>query len=146
MSYDLEEAEQSVWDKLLCMAGLCGFEGAICNNDGKTFPRSFLAHELHTSEELLESTLKKCKAEGRITEDGAGIHITNWTSYQSEYERQKPYRQKKGAELELGKDLSVKDGIMDKKLAGIATYYESNIGIVTPSLYERLKDLSLIHI
>jgi len=51
-------------------------------------------HEIHTEEGVFESTLKKCKEEGRISEDGRGIVITNWTKYQSEYERQKPYRQR----------------------------------------------------
>ena len=92
--YQLTEAEQSVWDKLLCYAGILGREGQISDNDNRPFPHSFIAHELHTSEELLESTLSKCEQEGRIAEDGAGIHITNWVAYQSEYQRQKPYRQK----------------------------------------------------
>ncbi len=144
MAYDLEEAEQSVWDKLLCMAGLCAFEGAICNNDGKPFPHSFIAHELHTSEELLETTLSKCKEEGRITEDETGIHITNWTAYQSEYARQKPYRKKKKAEPEPEpiKDPSLKDDIVDAKLAKKVSYFESNIGMLSPSLFERLKDIA----
>jgi len=94
VSYQLSEAEQSVWDKLLCLAGLCSFEGSICDNDGKAYPHSFIAHELHTEEKLLEETLNSCKEEGRISENGSGIHITNWAAYQSEYDRQKPYRQK----------------------------------------------------
>lgn len=95
MNYQLDEAEQSVWDKLLCFTGLCAIEGTISDTDGRPFPHSFIAHELHTAEELLESTLTKCIEEGRVTENEHGIHITNWKAYQSEYERQKPYRQQK---------------------------------------------------
>jgi len=94
INYQLTEAEQGIWVKLLCLAGECLFEGLIADNDKRPLPHAFIAHGLHTSEELLESTLTKCKEEGRITEDGQGIHITNWKAYQSEYERQKPYRQK----------------------------------------------------
>jgi hypothetical protein len=94
VAYQLTEAEQSVWDKLLCLAGLCGLEGRIADNDLRAYPHAFVAHELHTSLDLLEATLKKCKEEGRITEDGTGIVITNWAAYQSEYDRQKPFRAK----------------------------------------------------
>lgn len=90
--YQLTEAEQSVWDKLLCLTGLCGLGGLIGDNDRRAFPHQHVAHELHTTLDLLESTLKKCIEEGRIKEDAEGIHITNWLVYQSEYDRQKPYR------------------------------------------------------
>lgn len=93
VSYQLDEAEQSVWDKLLCLAGLCGQEGGISDNDGRAYPHSFIAHELHTTVELLETVLDKCKVEGRISENSSGINITNWSVYQSEYQRQRPYRQ-----------------------------------------------------
>ena len=92
VSYQLTEAEQSIWDKLLCMAGLSSIEGVISDNDGRAHPHDWIAQELHTTEKLLESTLSKCKVEGRITKDEHGIHITNWTKYQSEYDRQKKYR------------------------------------------------------
>ena len=94
INYQLTEAEQSVWDKLLCFTGLCTFDGLISDNDQRPYPHSFIAHELHVSEELLETTLVKCKEEGRLSENDNGIHVTNWKAYQSEYERQKPYRQK----------------------------------------------------
>ena len=90
--YQLEEAEQSVFDKLLCFAGECNRDGQISDNDGRPFPREHIAHELHTTLTLLETTLDKCITEGRITENGAGLNITNWFTYQSEYQRQKPYR------------------------------------------------------
>jgi hypothetical protein len=51
---------------------------------------------MHSDLEVLESTLLLCIDEGRISEDETGIHITNWTIYQSEYQRQKPYRDEKG--------------------------------------------------
>lgn len=96
--YQLKEAEQSVWDKLLCLAGEVNRDGQISDNDGRPFPHDFIAREIHTTLDLLESTLAKCLEEGRITEDEHGIHITNWTTYQSEYLRQKPYRENKKPE------------------------------------------------
>lgn len=94
VSYQLSEAEQSVWVKLLCFAGLCGNEGLIADHDLRPFPHTFIIHEIHTDTDIFESTLEKCKSEGRISEDGQGIRIVNWAKYQSEYERQKRYRDK----------------------------------------------------
>lgn len=97
VSYQLSETEQAVWMKLLCFAGLCGNEGLIADHDLRPFPHAFIMHEIHTKEDVFKSTLVKCKEEGRIREDGQGIHITNWAKYQSEYDRQKPYREKQKA-------------------------------------------------
>lgn len=92
VSYQLSEAEQAVWVKLLCFAGLCGNDGLIADHDLRPFPHSFIVHEIHADTEIFETTLKKCTEEGRISEDGQGIKITNWSKYQSEYDRQRPYR------------------------------------------------------
>lgn len=94
ISYQLSEAEQAVWLKLLCFAGLCGNDGIIADHDLRPFPHQFICHEMHTDPEVFEATLKKCKEEGRISEDGQGITIVNWSKYQSEYDRQKGFREK----------------------------------------------------
>lgn len=94
ISYQLTDAEQAIWLKMLCFAGLCGNDGVIADHDLRPFPHAFICHEIHADLEVFESTLKKCLEEGRISEDGQGIKITNWTKYQSEYDRQKQYRGK----------------------------------------------------
>ena len=96
ISYQLSEAEQAVWLKLLCFAGLCGNEGIIADHDLRPFPDEFICHEIHTDREVFDSTIKKCVDEGRISKDGQGITIVNWKKYQSEYDRQKKYRDKDG--------------------------------------------------
>lgn len=95
MNYQLTEAEQSIWDKFLCLAGLCGMNGLIADNDKHPLPHEFIAHEFHAPLDLLESTLTKCKKEGRLSENGSGIQVKNWSIYQSEYDRQKSSRDKK---------------------------------------------------
>jgi len=99
VSYQLSEAEQAIWVKLLCLAGECNRDGQISDNDGRPYPHLFISHEIHTTLELLETTLHMCTQEGRITEDESGIHITNWSVYQSEYQRQLPYRQEKKVKI-----------------------------------------------
>jgi len=92
--WQLSPAERGVWYDLLAFSALCSNTGIIADRDNKALPHSFLANRLNIDLELLETTLTKCIEEKRITEDDDGIHITNWERYQSEYDRQKPYRQK----------------------------------------------------
>jgi hypothetical protein len=90
--YQLTSSERGVWIDLLCLAGISNTPGLISDNDNRAYPHSFLANRFNIPLRLLESTLDKCKEEGRIKEDDQGLHIVNWSNYQSEYQRQKPYR------------------------------------------------------
>lgn len=92
--YQLEPDERGVWYDLLNFSAICVEPGVISDKDSRPYPHSFIANRLNISVELLERTLDKCKQEGRISENTSGIHITNWKAYQSEYDRQKPYRKK----------------------------------------------------
>jgi len=93
--YQLEPDERGVWYDILNLSAICATPGLISDKDSRPYPHSFIANRLNIPLELLERTLKKCEHEGRISENDTGINITNWAAYQSEYERQKPYRQKK---------------------------------------------------
>ena len=90
--WQLDSAERGCFADLLCLAGECGKEGAICDNDGRPFPRDFIASQFHIPGELLDRTIDKSLKEGRITEHEGILTIANWKVYQSEYERQKQYR------------------------------------------------------
>lgn len=111
IAFQLEPEERCAWYELIYLAGLCGMEGLIADKESRPYPHSYIAHELHISEELLKRTLAKCLEEGRIKEDEHGISITNWKAYQSEYQRQKPYREEK----KLGKKIFKKCSICDYK-------------------------------
>ena len=93
--WQLEPDERGVWADLIVLAGQCLQRGKICDNDGKPFPREFIANQLNIPKELLDRTIAKCRREGRIDERDDIIVLTNWTAYQSEYERQKQYRTEK---------------------------------------------------
>jgi len=96
--FDFTPAERSVWYDLLILAGNCRLEGIIAAGASKPYPHTWIAGTLNIPIELLEVTLKKCEESERIKENKDGIHILNWGKYQSEYERQKPYRVKKKQE------------------------------------------------
>ncbi|KKN65880.1 hypothetical protein LCGC14_0476970 [marine sediment metagenome] len=98
--WQLEPDERSVWADLICLAGQCGHEGAICDNDGEALPRDFMANQLNIKQTLLDRTIAKSIHDNRLEEVDGCLSIVNWSSYQSEYERQKisrqkPYRQDK---------------------------------------------------
>lgn len=127
--YQLEPNERSVWYDLLLFAALRNPAGHICDRDGRPFPHQFIAGRLNISVDLLELTLKKCIKEGRITEDGGGIHITNWARYQSEYERQKPFREKKKQdEIDPDKYIKGKYGHMVQRKSEKSSKYPFGAG------------------
>ena len=98
INYQLTLEEQAVWIKLFAYSAVCGGEpGYISDNDGKAMPDWYIAQELHCSVELLNITVEKCIDEGRMSKNGKGVfHITNFEIYQfTEYDRQKPYRERK---------------------------------------------------
>ena len=92
--WQLTAEERSIWCDLICLAGECGKAGKIVDNDGKPYPPGYLAGMLFVPEELLEKTICKCVQDNRLTRDDGIISITNWDTYQSEYERQKRYRKR----------------------------------------------------
>jgi len=93
--YQLTPSERGVWYDLLSLSSLCSNTGDICDRDGKAFPLTYIANRLNIRLPLLKATIEECTNEGRLTQDEHGLHITNWDKYQSEYDRQKPYRKKR---------------------------------------------------
>jgi hypothetical protein len=75
------------------MAGECGHEGEISDNDGKPYPLEYIANHLNVAFELLERTIKKCTTAKRLENKEGVLVILNWAEYQSEYHRQKAYRE-----------------------------------------------------
>jgi len=124
--WQLEPEERGVWADLICLAGECGKTGKICDNDGKPYPQKYLASMLNIPTELLDRTIEKCKNDERISVEGDILVITNWKAYQSEYERQKSYRDK---------EVPATHGEIN-----IFTMYENLCGSINSSLAEELKD------
>ena len=96
--FDFSPAERSIWYDLILMAGRCRVPGIISANSNTPYPHSYIAGLLNVPIDLFENTLKKCEASGRVKETKAGIELINWEHYQSEYQRQKPYREKISAD------------------------------------------------
>ena len=90
--WQLTPEERSVWCDLICLAGECGKEGKIVDNDGRAYPLAYLAGMFYIPEELLTRTIDKCVIDNRVIYEDGIISIINWKVYQSEYERQKQYQ------------------------------------------------------
>ncbi len=106
--WQMTSEERGVWADLMAIAGECGQDGAIIDRDGRPFPREFIANQLNIKQTLLDRVIAKCKHEGRIEDNaGEGIKLANWSHYQSEYDRQKPYQEKyrqfKKGHIDMGK-------------------------------------------
>ena len=91
--WQLTAEERGVWYDLLVFSAVCSNTGMISDRDGNPFPLSFIANRLNISQELLETTISKCRDEGRLTVTDGVIQISNWNKYQSEYDRVKDYQQ-----------------------------------------------------
>jgi len=103
LRHELDAAQRGVWNDLLDFAKLSRVRpGLIAPNDKQAYKHEWLAGFLNIPLELLENTLEALRATDRINENGSGIEILNWDKYQSEYDRQKPYREAKRREKEKG--------------------------------------------
>ena len=94
---DLAPEERGTWYDFLLLAGNSRLPGVICANEDTPIPVKRIAGILNISDGLVKRCLEKFKASGRIEVDSKGlIRIVNWGKYQyTDYDRQKPWRQKK---------------------------------------------------
>jgi hypothetical protein len=101
--YQMTDAQRAFWIDLLAMAGRSRFGGVVCSGkDGDAYigyPLSKFQGLLAEPLDIL-ATFDLFERTGKITLHANGeelrrlfvIYITNWTRYQSEYERTKRYR------------------------------------------------------
>jgi len=106
LRHELDSAQRGIWNDLLDFAKLSRVRpGLIAPKEKTAYKHEWIAAFLNVPIELFESTLEILKTTERISENGNGIEILNWNNYQSEYDRQKPYREaKKGKPLKADPD------------------------------------------
>lgn len=92
--FKLTPAERSVWTDLRLLAGRSVQDGVIVGAQVGA-QLGYLKGTLNVSRKVLESALHKLRDMGEIEDTNDGIRIVNWRRWQSEYGRQKPYRQAK---------------------------------------------------
>ncbi|MEI7901179.1 MAG: phage replisome organizer N-terminal domain-containing protein [bacterium] len=85
---------RGVWVDILCLAGdLDGADGTICLAPGVGLTDAQIAARLQVDSRTWCRVKKQLVISGRINVQECNvISITKWKQYQSEYQRQKPYR------------------------------------------------------
>lgn len=90
--YQMTAEERGVWADLLALAGEIGQDGMICDNDFRPLPRDYIANQFNIKRALLDRVITINIEEGRMQDKDGVLILSNWTRYQSEYDRQKKYR------------------------------------------------------
>jgi hypothetical protein len=99
---ELEPDERFVWFGYLLLAGDSPVDGKICVTENSGYTDSQIAELLKVPVELHKRTKRKCiKFEKIKVLENNIIEIINWRTYQSEYCRQKKYRDKKKEESSI---------------------------------------------
>ena len=118
---ELTPEERGVWYDFLLLAGNSRIPGVICANVTTPLSTTRIGQILNTPEELINHCIQKFIASERITMINGLIHIANWEQYQfSDYDRQKPYRQKsrRGASDEYIPGTNIRKDDPDKYIKG----------------------------
>ena len=98
---ELEPDERFVWFGFLLLSGDNLIEGKISVTDKVGYTVEQLAGLLDCKVELIERSIKKFVKYGKVKVDKNNvIKICKWEKYQSEYQRQKKYREKDEQKLQ----------------------------------------------
>jgi len=110
INYRMELSEIAVFSKLIVMADEFGpIPGLISDNDLRPMPHEYLAHQACCPLEIFEATLKKGIGDDSLYENSHGIFLTHFDDYQfTEYDRQKPSREKMRMEKQQALDANKK--------------------------------------
>ncbi len=99
--FELTPADRGIWNDLIDLAKISRVRpGLIAAGTDSPYTHAWLGGLLNVTSDEFEHAHKVLTETKRIHENGAGIEILNWKKYQSEYDRQKPYRQKKAVSID----------------------------------------------
>ena len=93
--YLLSPSERGVLYDLRNLAGVSPKPGRVCTDVSQPVPYDRLARALNVPAALVKRTLEKSIEAGLCAQDEHGVYFPDWPRRQSEYDRQKPYRESK---------------------------------------------------
>jgi hypothetical protein len=100
LRHEATPLQRAVWNDLLDLAKLSRVRaGLIAANKDVPYSDAWLAAFLNYPIDEFKEALAFLAMTKRIANNGHGIEIMNWSKYQSEYDRQKPYRNGKKGKL-----------------------------------------------
>jgi hypothetical protein len=112
---EMSDAQRAFWIDLLAMAGRSRYPGVVCA--GKSLEGKFIGYPINKFQSLMsepidvQETLALFERTGKVKVEITtaapiklmAIHLLSWDKYQSEYQRQKPYRDLKKLQDKLQK-------------------------------------------
>ena len=112
---ELTPAQRWVWIGLLLLAGDSAFEGQVSITKRKGYTTEQLADLLDVTVSAMDKGLQKMQEVGKIKLlSGNVIKISKWEKYQSEYNRQRKYRQKANEEGSVPQEESYNQKLQPK--------------------------------
>jgi len=108
--------ERFVWFGFLLLAGDNALEGKICITEKMGYTNEQLAGLLRCKKELIERSIKKMiKVDKVKLYKNNVIKVINWQKYQSEYQRQKPYRSNPELQDEVTDKVTTKSDTLERE-------------------------------
>lgn len=96
LRFELSSGNRGIWNDFLDFAKISRVKpGVIAAGTNTPYSHAWLSQFLNVPLELLDETIKVLIRTDRIKENSHGIEILNWGKYQTDYDRQKPYRDRK---------------------------------------------------
>ena len=130
---ELIPIERWVWIGFLCLAGDNALDGKICVTEEMGYTDEQLAKLLDTDLKILKSAKNKMVEFKKISvNENNVVSIVSWNTYQSEYQRQRDYRQERepkvttqsyNAKLRIDRDIDI-DKEKDKEIKNNIPYSE----------------------
>lgn len=97
--FEMTAANRGIWNDLLDFAKISRVKpGLIAPNEQQAYSHEWLSAFLNVELSLFNETIEVLVRTRRVEENGSGILIVNWKNYQTEYDRQKPSRDRKKLE------------------------------------------------
>lgn len=112
---ELSPAERGVYYDLQILAKKCDQGGYLATETGKPYSERWLAARLNINRRLLQNVVQKCATLGLINDTENGIFLVRFMESQSDYYRQRKYRQPQGTNNGQDKYLGGKYGHMVRR-------------------------------
>jgi hypothetical protein len=109
---ELTPAERGVYYDLQLLAKKCDQGGCIGTVSGTPYSQRWIAARLNIDRKLLQKVVQKCTTLGLLNDTEHGVYLHHFLESQSDYYRQKPYRQAKVQDHDPDKYIKGKYGHM----------------------------------
>lgn len=112
---EMTPAERGTYYDLQLLAKKLAPSGLLATQSGKPYSKKWIAARLNVSPKLVSKMVQKGVDLGLITDDEKGIYLVSFQESQSDYYRQKPYRQAKAPSRDPDKYIKGPYGHMVKR-------------------------------